>query len=287
MSHAENTQPKSNFDPAKFKEQERAGFNLVANHYEEATEAIRKPVVTRMLELADLQPGLSLLDVATGPGSLAREAARKLGSGQVLGVDIAEDALEVARQRAASEGLDFVSFQVEDAENLSLPDNSFDRALCSLGLMHFPHPEKALAEIRRVLKPGGRLVASVWGEAQEAPLIQVALQTLARNFPPPKVERPSMFRFGQPAILEQLVSEAGFAQVKTEKVLVKAESDSPAVYWRRFLNTAGITAVALSKQPPEVQTHLEKDVEKDLAPYRRGDRYDLTSAIMLVTGVKE
>ncbi len=277
-----NSEPnKSGFDPARFKEQERAGFNMVAERYEAAVGSLA-PMKDRMLELAELGPGLTVLDVATGPGILARAAARLIGTGQVLGVDIAEDSLVVARQRAAAEGLTQVSFEVEDAEALTLPDASFDRVLCSLGLMHFPNPEKALSEIRRVLKPGGRLVASVWGEAEEAPLIQVALQTLARNFPPPKVERPSMFRFGQPETLAKLVTASGFKVVQIEKVQIAATAPDAISYWKGFLGTAGITAVALAKQSPEVQAHLEKEVETDLAPYWRDDHYDLTSAVLVV-----
>ncbi len=278
--------PKAGFDPARFKEQERAGFNLVADRYENAM-AVMAPAISRMIELAELAPGLRVLDVATGPGMVALVAAQAVGAeGAVLGVDIAEAALERARQRASAAGLAQATFEVEDAENLNLPDGSFDRVLCSMGLMHFPAPEKALSEMSRVLKPGGRVVVAVWGEAQEAPFINVAITTLGRTFPPPKVERPSMFRFGQASVLQNLIAEAGFADVQTERVVFELNIANGVSYWERFLNAAGITAVALAKQPPETMHMLEREVETDLAPYLSATGYRLDSAIRLATGLK-
>ncbi len=276
---------KSAFDPARFKEQERAGFNFVAQHYEN-TMSMGRPAIERMIALAELEPGMRVLDVATGPGLVARRAALEVGlSGSVLGVDIAEEALEVARQRAAEKNLLQLTFQVADAEALGMEIDGFDRVFCSMGLMHFPHTEKALAEFKRVTKPGGKLLASVWGEESEAPFLTVALATLARNFPPPKVERPSMFRFGKPEVLTKLIEEAGFGQVYTEPVKLERIVPDAASYWRSFLDAAGITTIALAKQPAEVQAHLAKDVAIDLEPYRQEDGYHLVSTVLVVSAV--
>jgi ubiquinone/menaquinone biosynthesis C-methylase UbiE len=274
---------KQAFDPARFKEQERAGFNYVADRYEQTLEVTR-PVIDRMITLAELEAGMRVLDVATGPGIIARRVGQLVGlSGSVLGVDIAEAALEQARQKAAAEGLLQVTFEVADAENLPYESEGFDRVFCSLGLMHFPDAEKALQEFKRVLKPGGKLVVSVWAEEDKAPYISVALRTLSRNFPPPKVERPSMFRFGNPQMLAKMVEDAGFFMAQTEPVTLDFYFPNAASYWQKFLDTAGITAIALAKQPPEVQVHLAQDVATDLAPYQQPDGYHLLSTLMLVS----
>jgi ubiquinone/menaquinone biosynthesis C-methylase UbiE len=276
---------KAAFDPVRFKEQERNGFNFVAERYETAMRVAR-PAVERLFALAELEEGLHVLDVATGPGIVARQVARLVGSGgSVVGVDLAEEALEKARQRAAAENLLQVKFEVADAEALGFEAQSFDRVFCSMALMHFPYPEKALLEFKRLLKPGGKLLASVWGEEGTAPFIEVALATLARNFPPPKVTRPSMFRFGKAEVLEKLVQEAGFRQVQVESVALKINLPDAATYWHTFLDAAGITAVVLAKQSPEMRAHLEKDVALDLAPYYKDLGYYLESVIMVVSAI--
>lgn len=270
------------FDPVRFKEQERNGFNFVADRYE-AAMTIASPAVERLLTLAELEVGQDVLDVATGPGIIARQVAHLVGpGGRVVGIDLAENALEKARAQATAENLTQVTFEVADAEALGFEDHRFDRVFCAMALMHFPQPEKALLEFRRVLKPKGKLLASVWSE--EAPFISVALATLTRNFPPPKVERPSMFRFGKAAVLAKLVQEAGFQQIEVESVTLRISFPDPASYWRNFLDIAGITTVVLTKQPPEVREHLEKDVALDLAPYHKNSGgYDLESRIMIVS----
>jgi ubiquinone/menaquinone biosynthesis C-methylase UbiE len=277
---------KAAFDPQRFKEQERAGFNLVANRYERGM-SLATPVVNRLLELADLREGLAVLDLATGPGMVARGAAEKVGaSGRVVGIDIAEQVVELARQRASEAGLSNTSFEVMDAENLTLDDNSFDIAFISFGLMHFPEPEKALAEVLRVLKPGGKLAVAVWGQEDEVEFLKLALAVLVRNFPPPKVERPSMFRFGTPTLLTHLLETSGFGQVTTDKVILRETVTDAKDYWTKFLDVAGITTVALAKQPPEVMAKLEADTVADLEQYRKGDNIELSSAVMLGVGVK-
>lgn len=270
------------FDPARFKEQERKGFNFVANRYEDAAIGTL-PARERLVILAELKEGMQVLDVATGPGLVARQAAALVGTtGSVIGVDIAEEALEVARQKATEEKLLQVSFEVADAEALQFADQSFDRVFCSQGLMHFAQAEKAAREFKRVLKLGGRLVASVLGEESLFPFITVATSNLARNLPPSLTERPSVFRYGKPEAFEQLIKEAGFEDVHIEPVTMKLIMPTAEFYWHTFLSAAGFVSVALTKLPPELQAHLEQDVEKDLRPYQTDSGYELDNTLLLV-----
>jgi ubiquinone/menaquinone biosynthesis C-methylase UbiE len=272
------------FDPKRFKEQERAGYNLIAARYEDASGA-RAPVKDRMLELAELVPGQSVLEVASGPGMLAREAARRVAPhGEAVASDIADAALEDGRRRAAAEGVTNIRFQAEDAEAMSFPDNAFDRVLCSMGLMHFPDAAAAAREMLRVLKPGGRLVASVWGSEPRVPFLACALDCLRRNLPPPKVERPSIFRFGATGALGMIA--AGFVDVRIETALIESSVPDAATYWKNFLDLAGVTTVVLAKLAPAMQEQLARDVATDLAPYRSADGYTLTGEILIVSARK-
>jgi ubiquinone/menaquinone biosynthesis C-methylase UbiE len=274
------------FDPKRFKEQERAGYNLIAARYEDASGA-RAPVKERVLELAELAPGQSVLEVASGPGMLAREAARRVAPhGEAVAADIADAALEDGRRRAAAEGVTNIRFQVEDAEAMSFPDSAFDRVLCSMGLMHFPDAAAAAREMLRVLKPGGRLVASVWGPEPRVPFLACALDCLRRNLPPPKVERPSIFRFGAPGALGRIAAAAGFVDVRIETAPIESSVPDAATYWKNFLDLAGVTTVVLAKLPPAMQEQLARDVATDLAPYQSADGYTLTGEILIVSARK-
>jgi O-methyltransferase / aklanonic acid methyltransferase len=121
----------------------------------------------RLVELADLNPGARVLDVATGPGIVAFPAAERVGeAGYVLGIDLARGMIDAADQERAARGVRNVEFRVMDAENLDLPDGSFDAILCGFGMMLFDEP-RPCDELFRVLKPGGAVALSTWGRDDE------------------------------------------------------------------------------------------------------------------------
>jgi len=269
-----------NFDPSRFKREERIGYNLIAARYAEGA-ALRDGLNTALLDAAELRPGQAVLDLASGPGVLAREAARRLGGGLIVASDIAEGALAEGRRRAAEGAILFVA---ADAERLTFRDAAFDRVLCGLGLMFFPDVPRALAEMRRVLKPGGRAMFSVWGEAARAPLVDCALQCIRRILPPPKAERLSPFRFGEAALLEQTLAEAGFADVALHAHPLECAFASSEAYWQAFRDLAGGAAAGLSRLPEATLTRLGEEVAQELAPYRRGGGYALGSEVLIAAG---
>ena len=116
----------------------------------------------RLVAVVGIEPGQRVLDVATGRGAVLFPAAERVGeTGEAVGVDLAEGMVQAANQEAAHRGLGALA-RVMDAEQLDFPDASFDRVLCGFGVMFFPDLDRALAEVRRVLKPGGRLGVSTW-----------------------------------------------------------------------------------------------------------------------------
>ncbi len=109
-------------------------------------------------DVAHIQPGSRVLDVATGTGDLAFELGRRVGAGgEVIGLDFAEPMLGLARQKALGKGLP-VSFMTGDALDLPFPDNSFDASACAFGLRNVDNRQRALDEMTRVTRPGGRVV---------------------------------------------------------------------------------------------------------------------------------
>jgi ubiquinone/menaquinone biosynthesis C-methylase UbiE len=268
------------FDSDRHKREERAGYNLIAARYAESA-ALRAGLNVALIDAADLKPGQRVLDLASGPGVLAREAAQQVPGGLVVASDIAEQALAEGRRRASEDNL---LFAAADAERLTFADGAFDRVLCGLGLMFFPDVPQALAEMRRVLKPGGLAVFSVWGEEARAPLVSCALQCIRRILPPPKAERLSPFRFGESARLRQTLEAAGFSYVELHVHTLSCVFDSPQAYWQAFRDLAGGAAAGLARLPAETLTRLGEEVAQELAPCRQGEGYVAQSEVIIALG---
>ncbi|AKU13766.1 methyltransferase [Azoarcus sp. CIB] len=273
----------ADFDARRFKAQERAGFNRIAARYADGAH-LRADLAQALLDAADLAPGQRVLDLASGPGLLARDAAARIApGGWVLASDIADGMLAEGARRTATEGkADALGFAAADAERLCLPDASFDRVLAGLALFMFPHPQQALAEMRRVLRPGGRVALSVWGPRESVPLIARAQDCIARQLPPPKVARPSVFRFGDDAALTTALTEAGFADVRIAPCPFRCHFPDAESYWQAFLDLAGGAAEALSRLPEATQAALRAAVEADLESHRSKDGDYTVEALALV-----
>ena len=280
----------SGFDARRFKAMERAGFNRIAGRYADGAH-LRAELATALIDAAALAPGQRVLDLASGPGLLALEAAGRVSpNGLVLATDIAEGMLAEGARRidgsgiedrglgdrgvgdegVADKGVDLL-FAAADAEHLCLPDASIDRVLAGLALFMFPHPDRALAEIHRVLVPGGQVALSVWGVRDTVPLISRAQDCIARLLPPPKVPRPSVFRYGDAGVLEAMLVDAGFGQVRITPCDFSCCFDSAEDYWQAFLDLAGGAAEALSRLPEPTRLALQAAVSADLEAHPRSD----------------
>ncbi|MBP7392471.1 MAG: class I SAM-dependent methyltransferase, partial [Zoogloea sp.] len=229
-------------------------------------------------------PGQHVLDLAAGPGLLAREAARRvLPDGQVLASDIAEGMLIEGLRRAAAEGLSDLLAAACDAEHLAFGDACFDAALIGLGLFIFPQPEKALAELHRVLRPGGQIALSVWGPREAVPLIARAQDCIARLLPAPKVPRPSVFRLGDADRLAALLAAAGFRDINIAPHTFSCRFACADDYWQAFLDLAGGAAESLTRLPEELQARLRAEVATELAAHRDGNAYTVESTVLIAS----
>ncbi len=262
------------FDVAHFKRLERAGYDRLGPRYLAAAGA-RAGIAIALLEAAALAAGQRVLDLASGPGQLAHAAVGQVGAdGLVIASDIS------LGQLACCPGLPRVA---ADGEALPFADASVDRVMCGLGLMFFPDAEAALREMRRVLRPQGRIALSVWGPADAVPLVECALACMRRLLPPPKVVRPSIFRFGDAEELNRRLASADFHVGEIHPCRFTLEFADAASYWRAFLDLAGGAAESLSRLPPEKQQALAAGVATELAPYATADGYRLTSTVLIAT----
>jgi SAM-dependent methyltransferase len=147
-----------------------AGVDAMAAYDEILVPRVFDPFADILLDEVGLSAGLQVLDVACGPGSVARKAAGRLGpSGRVTGCDLSPAMLEVAAAKPALDGAAPISYRQCPADALDVPDGAFDIVLCQQGLQFFPDRLGALSELRRALKPGGRAGVAVWCAIEECP----------------------------------------------------------------------------------------------------------------------
>src|SRR5215207_1256250 len=161
----------------------------------------------RLVDVVGVQPGHNVLDVACGRGAVLFPAVERAGAGShLVGVDLAEGMVQATRAEAERRGM-AVHVQIMDAEHLDFPDAGFDRVLCGFGIMFLPDQERGLSEMRRVLRPDGRLGVSTWRASESHDLLAV-LRALGPEHPLP----PGWVT--EPEVLAALLTRSGFREVQ-------------------------------------------------------------------------
>jgi ubiquinone/menaquinone biosynthesis C-methylase UbiE len=261
---------------------QRYGWDLAATGYESLWQAQLAEAQAAMLELASPAAGERVLDIACGTGLVSFAAAQAVGpQGDVLGTDLSQRMIDAAERRAKDLGLSNCSFLRMDAESLSLPDARFDVALCGLGLMYVPDPEQALREMRRVLRPGGRVSLAVWGERRNcgwSPVFAIVDAEVASEV------CPLFFRLGQQDALARLCTDAAFENVQHRRItttLVYADSDEAcdAVF------VAGPVALAWSRFDDEVRARARARYLEAIDPWRHGEGYRIPGEFIVAAAV--
>lgn len=219
------------FDPVKYK-------NTTHDQWQTAAEAwfrwsptlnhwLGKATET-MLDMAGISTGHRVLDVAAGAGEQSITTAKKVGTtGFVLATDISSNILEFAQQMANQAGLNNIETQVMDGENLTIPDATFDAVISRVGLIYFPNQQRALKEMLRVLKPGGKVAAIVYSTPDKNKFFSVPVSIIRNRamLPPPLPGQPGPFSLGSEGIIEKTFIQAGFINVKS--VLIDSPLNLP------------------------------------------------------------
>ncbi len=178
-----------------------------------------RPLTEAILDFAKLEPGLHVLDLASGAGEPSLSIAKSVDpEGHVTATDLSSEMLRIAENNAQRAELVNIKFQQADAHHLPFDDESFDRVTCRIGVMYFWDCQRALEEIRRVLKPEGIAALVAWGPVEQSPFTTALLGPFMKRkeMPSPPPDAPQPMRFAAPGSLSSALSQAGFQSVLEE-----------------------------------------------------------------------
>ena len=253
-------------------------INVWLNH---ATEA--------MLDNADIRLGSKVIDIAAGDGGQSIAAAARVGvSGEVLATDIAPEFVKIANAVASYMHLPQLQAEVMDAEALSVPNDRFDAAISRLGLMYLPDLRKGLLEIRRALRPGGRVSVMVFTTAEKTPFFSVPVSIIRRRrgLPPPESGLPGPFSLGKPGLLAGRLREAGYEDVREEVVRapLRLASADECLRWRR--EASGTMQQMLNGLDDEAKEAIWNEIADALREYESDDGFESPCELLICSARK-
>jgi ubiquinone/menaquinone biosynthesis C-methylase UbiE len=264
---------------------QRYGWDKASLAYERFWRRQLAPAQERLLALADIAPGAHVLDIACGTGLVTFPAARTAGAtGRVVGVDLSQEMVNLAAEEARTLGFTQVQFERMDAEALSFDAASFDVVLCALGLMYVPDPLKALTEMHRVLRPGGRAVAAVWGARDRCGWAEIF----------PIVDRrvasevcPMFFQLGTGDVMNSVLRTAGFDAVRVDRIATTLEyASADEAVGAAF--AGGPVALAYSRFEAHARNEVHAEYLDSLAPYRAtgGAGYEVPGEFVVARAIR-
>ena len=262
---------------------QRYGWDKAVDHYETGWRAQLEPAQSLMLAMAAVRPGERVLDVACGTGLVSFRIAEAVGAdGEVVATDISGEMIAAARRLAETREISNARFERFDAEEMDLDDAPFDAAVCALGLMYVPDPVKALGEMRRLLRPGGRAAASVWGARAKCGWAEIFPITDARVA---SEVCPMFFHLGTGDMLANGFAEAGFTDVQAERLSVEltyaSDDDALGAAFR-----GGPVALAYARFDDATKDAVHGEYLESIADYRLDGGYRIPGEFVVVTGTR-
>ena len=264
-------------DPAARKAQTKAVFNPISPYYDSGPVGCFVHFGRRLVEVAAVKVGARVLDIASGRGAVLFPAAERVGAGgEVVGIDLADAMALATSEEAASRGLK-ARVSVMDAEELTFQDASFDFVTCGFGIMFFPDQDRGLAQMRRVLKPGGRLAISTWQVAQTD-----ELRPVLKELGLPSTRAPGWIT--EPGALEALITRNGFTGVSVTVDSMDFRYADAEEFWQQARGT--IVRRQLDPLDPQQKKHALSLLTERMKPHQRADGYYLrASALFAVANI--
>jgi ubiquinone/menaquinone biosynthesis C-methylase UbiE len=262
---------------------QRYGWDKAAAYYEKFWEKQLKSAQDKMLEIASIQEGERVMDIACGSGLVSFRVANQVGKdGHLLGNDISEKMIAICRQLAMEKNITNAAFERMDSEELATADNEFDVALNALGLMYAPDPLQAIKEMYRVTRPGGRAVALVWGQRDHcgwAEIFEIVDKRVSSEV------CPMFFNLGNKDILKKTFENAGFKEVSSQRMSTILQYDSGEDACGAAF-AGGPVALAYNKFTDDVKKEAHAEYIESIKPWFNGRGYAIPGEFVLAIGYK-
>jgi SAM-dependent methyltransferase len=280
------------FDPVAYKRTTREQWQTAAEAWHSwgpTLEAWLGGATQAMLDMAGVEGGARVLDVAAGAGGQTLAAARRVGpSGAVLATDISPAILEYAQAEANAVGLSNVTTRVMDGEDLDVEPGSFDAVISRVGLIYFPDQQKALGEMRRALRDGGRVAAIVYSTPDRNQFFSIPVSIIRRraDLPPPLPGQPGPFSLGAPGVVAASFEAAGFHDVETRLVEAPLRLTSAADCVRFERESFGALHQMLSGLSEPERNEAWAEIETALATFEGPDGFVGPCELVVAAGIK-
>lgn len=263
-----------------FAQFEHEGWERVADKYDSVWSSLTRQFIPHLIEAAQVAPGMSILDVACGPGYVSA-AAKKMGA-KPTGIDFSTKMIAIARRMFPE-----IEFLEADAQQLPFADASFDRVLMNFGLLHLAQPEKACAEVLRVLRPGGQFAFTVWAQPPQNPggkIVNDAIEAHADlNVQLPA--GPASHLFSDEAECRKVLQRVGFdaASMIYETCLVEWDVPTSQFLFEAERDAGVRTAGLLARQTSQRLDAIMRAIEDGVRRYAKGESFAIPMAAHIIS----
>jgi SAM-dependent methyltransferase len=265
-------------DPDAFNAFEAASWGARATSYHRAFVPLTSQVIERLLNAAEVGPGLKVLDVCTGPGHVAAAAVAR--GATAVGLDVAEEMVALATSLHPQ-----VTFVQGDAERLHFADRAFEAVVANFGIPHFGRPERATAELVRVVAPGGKVALSTWDvpSASRLPgIFYEAAQEVGATPPPDLPAGPPFYRFADDDEFTRLLTGTGLAEVSV--TTVRFTYHFTGDLFACLLDGTVRARALVAGQPEATQAQIRAVFDRVSAEYAADGGLDLPISVKLASG---
>ena len=268
----------------EFTKFEHEGWERVAGKYEKVWASLTTQFVRPLLDAAEINRGMSVLDVACGPGYVSA-SAKRLGA-VPSGIDFSGEMVNRAKKRNA--GIKFVE---GDAQNLPFAKETFDRVVINFGLLHFSNPEKALSEACRVLKHGSRIAFTLWATPDDSPGAKITESAFEKHadMSVDLPKGPEYYLFSKKEECRTVLESAGFSgkTMSFETVCVKWKVPSARFPFDALLDAGVRSAGLLVRQSAEKLEAIRKEIEEGVKKFASDGGYEVPMAAYVVSAATD